>query len=115
VTGNAQEGFALVVRFDLESGSADEFDQLVEGTVQQIRQSEPGTLAYLVHSVDDAPASRVFYELYRDQDAFEEHERQPHVRHFLAERGQYLVNEPTVWRLAPGSGVSRASLGDGDG
>jgi quinol monooxygenase YgiN len=34
--------------------------------------------------------TRVFYELYRDRDAFEEHESQPHVRRFLAEREQYL-------------------------
>jgi quinol monooxygenase YgiN len=33
----------------------------------------------------------VFYGLYRDREAFEEHERQVHVRRFLKEREQYLT------------------------
>jgi quinol monooxygenase YgiN len=33
----------------------------------------------------------VFYELYRDRQAFEAHERQEHVRRFLKGREQYLA------------------------
>jgi quinol monooxygenase YgiN len=115
VEDNAQGRFGLVVRFDLKPHFAEAFDQLVEGTVRQIRESEPGTLAYLVHGVSDAPASRVFYELYRDKDAFEVHERQPHVKHFLAERGAYLVSDPVVWWLSPSGGVTRKDPVDSDG
>ena len=80
-----------MVRFDLKVESVETFDRLVDETVRQIHDSEPGTLAYLVHGTSDTPASRVFYELYRDREAFEEHEARPHVKRFLAERGQYLV------------------------
>jgi quinol monooxygenase YgiN len=97
VNGNSEDQFGLVVRFDLKPDLADGFDRLVEETVRQIRESEPGTLAYLIHGVASAPASRVFYELYRDREAFDEHERQPHVKRFLAERGNYLVGDPVVW------------------
>ena len=43
-------------------------------------------------TVADAPRSRVFYECYRDRAAFDEHERQPHTRHFLTEREAWLAS-----------------------
>jgi quinol monooxygenase YgiN len=84
------KGFGLVVRFHLEPGAAEGFDQLVSETVPEIAKHEPGTLIYTVHQVDNEPDQRVFYELYADRIAFEAHEEQPHTRRFLAERAQYL-------------------------
>ena len=71
-------------------GHGDAFDQLVTETLPGIREAEPGTLVYACHQVCDAPNERVFYEMYRDADAFKAHEAQPHVRRFLAERQQHL-------------------------
>ncbi len=83
--------FALVVRFDLiDEASAVAFDQLVSETGQGIKAHEPGTLLYSTQTVDGAPLARVFYEVYRDRAAFDEHEEQPHVRRFLAEREQFI-------------------------
>ncbi|GIF37605.1 putative quinol monooxygenase [Actinoplanes xinjiangensis] len=85
-------GFGLVVRFtarDLDAVRG--FDDLVRRTVTGIREREPGTLAYVVHSVPEEPLVRVFYELYADRDAFEAHEQQPHTKVFLEERHQYLA------------------------
>lgn len=85
--------FALAVRFFLRDQKAAEgFDRLVAETAPLIRSEEPGTLVYLVHGVTEAPLSRVFYELYADQAAFEAHEGQPHVQRFLEEREQYLTD-----------------------
>ena len=81
--------FALVVRFDLRPGSEEGFDRLTAATVTRIRTEEPGTLLYLCHTVRDEPRARIFYEVYRDRAAFEAHEQQPHVKHFLAQRGEY--------------------------
>lgn len=84
--------FGLVVRFDLlDEDAAEGFDRLVSETVPQIEASEPGTLVYAVHTVNDAPLSRVFYELYADREAFEVHESQEHTKRFLAERERYLA------------------------
>jgi quinol monooxygenase YgiN len=83
--------FGLFVRFtckDDEAAAA--FDDLVARTGEQIRANEPGTVVYAVHRVDGRPLERVFYELYRDKDAFEEHESRDYVRAFLAERDRYL-------------------------
>jgi quinol monooxygenase YgiN len=100
-------GFGLVVRFSLRPGSEAAFDRLVSETVPLIEDREPGTLMYVVHEVEGDSAARIFYELYRDRGAFEEHESQGHVRRFLAEREQYLSERPRVEfvsvRLAAGS------------
>ena len=88
--------FGWVVRFTLTEGGASGFDQLVKELVPSIQRDEPGTIVYATHTVEGQPNMRVFYELYRDREAFEEHERQAHTRRFLAEREQYLVGPAEV-------------------
>ncbi|MFD7451215.1 putative quinol monooxygenase [Kitasatospora sp. NPDC059827] len=103
-------GFGLVVRFVAHDATAAQaFDVLAEDALNGIRAKEPGTLVYVNHAVADEPCVRVFYELYADREAFEEHERQPHVRRFLAERGQYLDSfEVTFLDEISGKGGSAA-------
>ncbi|UCM91450.1 putative quinol monooxygenase [Streptomyces marincola] len=99
--------FGLMVRFtckDEEAAAA--FDELVAQTGAQIRANEPGTVIYTVHRVDGQPLQRIFYELYRDVDAFETHESQDYVRRFLDERNQYLsATEVDRLDLMSGKGV----------
>jgi quinol monooxygenase YgiN len=79
--------FALFVRFDLRPGAGESFDALVADLLPLVRQHEPGTVAYVCTRDAKAPdTGRLFFEAYRDRNAFEEHERQPHVKRFLAER-----------------------------
>jgi quinol monooxygenase YgiN len=85
--------FGLVVRFELrDQASAAAFDQLVSETGRGIAASEPGTLVYVTHRVEGAPLARVFYEVYRDREAFDEHERQAHTLRFLDERDKYIAS-----------------------
>ena len=86
-----EQPFGLVVRFALKPGAGEAFDHLTSQTVEQIRANEPGTLIYAVHRVESDPDARLFYELYRNRAAFDDHEAQSHTRRFLAERGQYLT------------------------
>ncbi|MFD8597492.1 putative quinol monooxygenase [Kitasatospora sp. NPDC059646] len=84
-------GFGLIVRFRLrDPQAAAAFDRLVEQALNGIRAHEPQTLVYASHVDQGDPLVRVFYELYANRAAFELHEEQPHVKYFLAERGQYL-------------------------
>ena len=83
--------FALAVRFDLhDEDAAVGFDRLVAETLPGIESLEPGTVLYATHRVADAPLARLFYEVYRDRAAFEEHQEQAHIVRFLKEREQYL-------------------------
>ncbi len=92
--------FALVVRFELRPECVDQFDLLVARTLQGIREEEGGTLLYFTSRVDDAPWSRVFVEIYADQEAFVAHEEYSHTRTFLAER-EDLIDSYRVEFLEP--------------
>ncbi|MDJ1137863.1 putative quinol monooxygenase [Streptomyces iconiensis] len=99
--------FGLMVRFTCkDEEAAAEFDELVAHTGEQIKAHEPGTLIYTVHRVEGRPLERIFYELYRDREAFDVHESQNHVREFLKARGKYLSStEVDVLDFMSGKGV----------
>lgn len=99
--------FGLSVRFTLkDEEAATGFDSLVAEALPHIRQSEPGTLVYAVHTVEGKPLERIFYELYADRAAFDTHEEQPHVKRFLDARGAFLASvEVDFLHLAGAKGV----------
>lgn len=100
--------FALLVRFTVRPEAEAEFDNLVAQTTTVIREREPGTLVYACHRVNGKPLQRIFYELYRDRAAFDEHERQEHVRKFLTAR-EALLESTDVDFLALADGKSPAA------
>lgn len=73
-------GFIAI--FTLQDGAAEGFDRLANEAVRQARESEPDTLVFACHRVPSAPQQRIFYEVYRDRTAYEDHERLPHVQRF---------------------------------
>jgi quinol monooxygenase YgiN len=83
--------FALCVRHELLPEAVAAFDRLVEQTLPGIRTHEPGTLVYVVGAPEDDPTARVFLEVYRDEEAFDRHNAQPYVQHFLAAREPMLA------------------------
>src|SRR5271165_6213677 len=99
--------FGLCVRFTCkDEASAEAYDRLVAETVEAIKANEPGTLVYASHLVEGQPLQRIFYELYRDDAAFEAHEASPHTRRYLDERDQYLASTEV-----PSSRDDRADAG----
>ncbi|GIG28176.1 putative quinol monooxygenase [Cellulomonas marina] len=97
--------FAIVVRFDLpDEAAAARFDALVAEIVPDIHAQEPGTLVYTTHRVDDAPLSRLFYEVYRDRAAHAAHEARAEVAAFLDEV-RTLVSAVRVEHLVPEHGA----------
>ena len=99
--------FGLVVRFELLEGHEEAFDGLVAETLPEIRAKEPGTVLYVTHRVMGFRGSRVFYEFYEDEQAFQAHEATEHVKRFLAERVRHLHRDPEVWFLSTADGVFR--------
>src|SRR6185503_7559186 len=83
---NDREGSLCSASWRFESPDDDAaalFDQLTGQVLPGIRDHDPGTLLYLTHTVEDAPLSRVFYEVYRNHDAHAAHEARPEVAAFL--------------------------------
>jgi quinol monooxygenase YgiN len=78
--------YGRILIFTLLGDRAADFDRLAEEAAEQVRTGEPGTLAYVIHLVPDAPMQRIFYEIYRDRAAFDSHESQPYTQRFVTER-----------------------------
>ncbi|HSN11066.1 MAG TPA: antibiotic biosynthesis monooxygenase [Propionibacteriaceae bacterium] len=78
--------FAIAVRFDLKDDeSARKFDALAEDALEGIKESEPETLVYAVHTVDGAPLARLFYEVYTSPEAHAFHGANERTRAFLSQ------------------------------
>jgi quinol monooxygenase YgiN len=86
-----QRLYGLIAIYTLSEGQDGEFDELAERVVEQVRTHEPDALVYAVHSVPNAPMQRIFYEVYRDQTAYEEHKRQSYIHRFDVERAKYVL------------------------
>ncbi|WP_345557547.1 putative quinol monooxygenase [Nonomuraea rosea] len=97
-----------MVRFTCkDEASTTAFDTLVGETIEAIRRHEPGTIVYASHRVDGQPLQRIFYELYRDRDAFDAHERTEHTRRFLTAREDLLASVEVDWLdLLSGKGTT---------
>jgi quinol monooxygenase YgiN len=64
-------------------------------------QKDPGVQAFLVHQSTSEPSEFFFYEVFRDKDAFEAHQKTPHFKELIAgealpklakrERAQYAM------------------------
>jgi quinol monooxygenase YgiN len=91
--------YGLLTVFTLLDGSGEAFDKLAEETVGAVQRNEPDTLIFVCHGVKSAPLQRIVYELYRDEVAFAEHQRQPHMERFATER-QPLVLATNVIELS---------------
>ena len=103
--------FALVVRFDCrDEAAAARFDELTAAVVRQVTEREPGTLVYATAAVEGEPLVRVFYEVYRDRDAFRAHEEAEHVRQFHAAKDPLLTGTRVEF-LTPGAAKGGAVAG----
>jgi quinol monooxygenase YgiN len=83
--------YGQITVYTLLDGREGAFDRLSRDTVRAAQQNEPGTLIYACHEVVGAPTQRIFYQLFRDQAAFQEHQRQPYVRQFLADSRSHVI------------------------
>jgi quinol monooxygenase YgiN len=77
--------YGRIMIYTLIDGHAEAFDRLAAEVAHNVRQTEPGTLVYACHAVDNAPNQRLFYQLFRDANSVEAHTRQPHVQRFAQE------------------------------
>ena len=83
--------YGRILIFTLLDDRTADFDRLAEQTAEEVRTGEPDTLVYVIHLVPDAPLQRIFYEIYRDQAAFDSHESQPYIKRFVADRRSLVL------------------------
>ena len=83
--------FGQIAIYTLLEDRVEEFDQLTERVVDQVRGLEPDTLVFIVHAVPSAPMQRILYEVYRDRPAYQWHTAQPHVQQFEVDKRPYVL------------------------
>ncbi len=83
--------YGQITVYTLLDGREGAFDRLSRDAVRAAQQGEPGTLIYACHEVVGAPTQRIFYQLFRDTAAFQEHQRRPYVRQFLADSRSHVI------------------------
>jgi quinol monooxygenase YgiN len=81
----------LIAIYTLLEDKVADFDRAADDVAEQVRAGEPDTLVYVIHTVPKAPMQRIFYEVYRDRAAYEQHEKQPYVQRFVAARRPYVL------------------------
>ena len=62
-------------------------------------RDEPGVVTYVLHEQLDAPGRFVFYEVFRDESAFQEHVKAVYVQQWLQRLPELTVNGITVTKL----------------
>ena len=83
--------YGQIAIYTLLDEAADDFERLASEVVEQVKNREPDTLVYVMHGVPAAPMQRILYAVYRDEAAFDRHERQPYIRQFEEEREPYVL------------------------
>ena len=83
--------FGQIAIYTLLEDRIDEFDELTERVVDQVRSREPDTLVFIVHAVPSAPMQRILYEVYRDRSTYQWHTMQPHVQQFEVDKRPYVL------------------------
>ncbi len=94
------EGYTVIATLRAAPGKADALAALLREQAAVVRKEEPGCLAYIPHRDAVDPDAFVFYEVYRDQAAFEAHRASPHLAAFRERRDREgLVAGPAEVRV----------------
>jgi quinol monooxygenase YgiN len=83
---------AMVVRLDVHDGeAAAALDVMLADLAREVTANEPGTLVYVVHTVEGEPLARVLYEVYADEESFQTHQDAAYFQAFLAARAPLMA------------------------
>lgn len=69
----------VIARFKIKPEKEQEALAQLESLTQSVEANEPGVEAYLCHRSKDDPAEIVFFEVYKDKEAFGAHQATPHM------------------------------------
>jgi quinol monooxygenase YgiN len=98
--------YGRITMYTLIDGHQDAFDRLAAEVTRAVIEHEPGTLVYACHAVDNAPLQRIFYQLFHDAAAVENHTRQPHVQRFAAEARGHIAGTNVIELTATAAKVA---------
>ena len=86
----------LLEFLEAKNGKGDELWKILHGLIEPTIK-EPGNIAYVPHRSIDNPEFFMFDEIWEDQNAIEEHFKQPHMQN-LEERISQMLEKPLELR-----------------
>jgi len=90
----------VIAKLKVKPGNEAQFESAAREMIAAARTAEPGTLNYILHkNVRDA-TEYVYYEVYRDQAAFDAHGKTDHMRAFGGKIGGLLAGRAEIMVLA---------------
>ncbi len=85
----------VLFRVKMKPGKEDEAMAAFLGMVEKTEANEPGTVAYVLHRLQNDPSELVFFEAYADDAAFKSHMGSEHMKVMRAAFGE-LFDTTTV-------------------
>ncbi len=89
----------VVARIKAKAGSEKTLEDACRAMIPKVR-GEAGTESYICHRSVPDPTVFLFYEVYKDQAAFEAHGNTPHMAEFLKSLRGNLDGHPQIDMLS---------------
>jgi len=85
----------VVAKLTAKAGSEKQMEEALRAMIPKVRE-EPGALTYVLTQSMKNPAVFVFYEVYKDQAAFDAHTKTPHMAELQSKLPALLDGRPTI-------------------
>jgi quinol monooxygenase YgiN len=92
MTSDKGDAFVIVAEFEVHPDKMDRFLELVREDARLSVQNEPGCSQFDVTVQEDAPNRVLLYEFYDDAAAFDAHMQTPHLKAFIGQIDDLLLN-----------------------
>jgi len=97
----------IVARLRAKEGKEKEMEQALLKMFPKVREQEPGTLRYIMHRAKEDPRLFLFYEKYKDQEAFQHHSSTPYFKELFNTIGPLMEGNPSIEMYEEIEGIVR--------
>ena len=89
----------LIAKIKAKEGSEAKLQEAFQDMIKKVRAAEPGCDAYILHKSNDDPTLFVWYEVYKDQAAFDNHRKTDHMKEMGGRIKDLLDGRPSIEML----------------
>ena len=86
----------VIAKLKLKPGNEAAFEKAATELIAYVKESEPGTLTYILHRSTADPTEYVYYELYADQAALAAHGGSAPMAKFFGAIGGLVAGRPEI-------------------
>ena len=86
----------VIAKLKVQPGKDADFEAAARQMIATVKESEPGTLTYVLHKNTKDPTEFVYYEVYQDQASFDAHGKTDHMKAFGGKIGSLLAGRPEI-------------------